>query len=293
MGTDFTDTTSVKSVPIRGSLAHSTTPLLGGFAPCVASCLELLPKVMSGLRRIPKGFHPPAQGCEERATLGSRPQRINPEVGCIKFPPPIGSDFWHPLSLRPRRPAARLFPHHAPPLEGSCPAASGPHLLSITLLPIRGSLFLVFPNEHRIFLKDLSDPQGAPRSLRAKFARLAHSLERRRQALSCFAFPPAQTPSHFPPPTESCLPPALISRPAQAAPADCPHRNHTALSHQLQKPRTDDQTGPSCLHAQKLQKPPTPIQYALSQTLASAPFLCAASREILLSLRFETIRKLH
>ena len=37
---------------------------------------------------IPKGLFLSAQGCEERATLGYRPQGFQPQRGCGTFPPP-------------------------------------------------------------------------------------------------------------------------------------------------------------------------------------------------------------
>ena len=36
--------------------------------------------------RIPKGFRPPAQGCEARATLGNRRPRRQPQRGCGSIP---------------------------------------------------------------------------------------------------------------------------------------------------------------------------------------------------------------
>src|SRR6266516_3453100 len=37
---------------------------------------------------IPKGLRSKAQGCEERATLGNRNERPQPQRGCVAFLPP-------------------------------------------------------------------------------------------------------------------------------------------------------------------------------------------------------------
>ncbi len=55
------------SAPERGVHAAS---------PCEWNHVNVFKK---RFRRIPKGFHPSAQGCEERATLGGHPNGINPE----------------------------------------------------------------------------------------------------------------------------------------------------------------------------------------------------------------------
>ena len=49
-----------------------------------------------GYARIPKGFRPTAQGCEQRATLGNRPQNISNRnaVAAIPFAP-IARDVCH------------------------------------------------------------------------------------------------------------------------------------------------------------------------------------------------------
>ena len=50
---------------------------------------------MARASRIPKGFRPPAQGCEERATLGHRGQSSQPQRGCV----PRGAKAATPLGL--------------------------------------------------------------------------------------------------------------------------------------------------------------------------------------------------
>src|SRR5438067_2345903 len=53
---------------------------------------------------IPSGLHPPAQGCEERATLGDVAPDGQPQRGCARVRQP------KPQPLRGRCPVAREFP---------------------------------------------------------------------------------------------------------------------------------------------------------------------------------------
>jgi hypothetical protein len=63
-----------------GTDPFPTTPFT--FQVCACEFMQAYEPILP----IPKGLRPPAQGCEERATLGQRNKYHQPQRGCAGFP---------------------------------------------------------------------------------------------------------------------------------------------------------------------------------------------------------------
>jgi hypothetical protein len=71
---------------VRTPAASKTNPVLNSFRPLKRRERRAPADGASGPARIPTGFRPKAQGCEERATLGCRPQKIPNRNAVVALP---------------------------------------------------------------------------------------------------------------------------------------------------------------------------------------------------------------